>query len=58
MIVIELRIAEGDSQEWKYGIVNMTADDVHLRLDEAEVWASLRTSPRETWNFFSSPRLE
>ncbi len=59
MIVIELRPGEGDDPpEWKYGIVNMTADDVHLRLDEAEVWASLRTDPRETWSFFRSGRQE
>jgi len=58
MIVIELRLGEGDSPEWKYGIVNMTADEVHLRLDEVEVWVALRGAPRETWNFFRSRREE
>lgn len=58
MIVIELRLGEGDSQEWKYGIVNMTADEVHLRLDEVEIWVALKTDRRETWNFFMSRREE
>lgn len=40
MIVIELRLGERDSHEWKYGIVNMTADNVQLRLYEVEVWVA------------------
>jgi hypothetical protein len=58
LIVIELRSAKGSPPEWMYGIVNMTAADVHLRLDDAEVWVSLTTDPRETWNYLRTERAE
>jgi len=58
LIVIELRSANGSPPEWMYGIVNMTAADVHLRFDDTEVWVSLTTDPRETWNFLRTARDE
>jgi hypothetical protein len=58
LIVIELHSAQGSPPEWMFGIVNMTAADVHLRLDDAEVWVSLTTDPRETWNYLRTSRKE
>ncbi len=58
LIVIELRSAKDSPPEWMYGIVNMTAADVQLRLDDAEVLVSRLTDPRETWNYFTTAREE
>jgi hypothetical protein len=57
LIVIELR-AEGNAGAWQYGVVKMTDSDVHVRLDDAEVWSSRFAVPFETWFYFDTPRQD
>lgn len=56
LLVIELRGTELAASVWKYGVVKMTDADVHVRLDSKEVWVSLLTEPRETWEVFEEIR--
>jgi len=38
--------------------VKMTYAEVHIRLDNFEVWKSPVSEPLETWTYFSIPRPE
>lgn len=59
LIVIELHRTKGAAWEWKYAIVKMTIAEVHVRLDDVEVWKSIRNAPRDTWESFTKmPREE
>jgi hypothetical protein len=58
LIVVELRAEKGAEAAWYYGIVKMTYAEVHIRLDNFEVWKSPVSEPLETWTYFSIPRPE
>jgi hypothetical protein len=58
LIIIELRGNEESRREWHYGIVKMTSDEVHLRLDDSEIWSSPHAAPLETLCYFDIARNE
>jgi hypothetical protein len=57
-ILIELRGDKKSRREWHYGIAKMTADEVHVRLDDSEVWSSPHAAPLETMFYFDTARDE
>jgi hypothetical protein len=58
LILIELRGNKESGPEWYYGIVKMTSDEVHLRLDDSEIWSSPHAAPLETLCYFDIARDE
>ena len=58
LILIELRRDKEARREWYYGIVKMTADEVHVRLDDSEIWSSPHAAPLETMFYFDTARDE
>ncbi len=58
LIVIELRKDGETGARWDYGIVKMTYAEVHIRLDQGEIYSSPITEPLETWTYFQMPRKE
>ena len=58
LIVIELRRDKTSDPEWHYGIVKMTSSEVHIRLDQSEIYSSPISEPLETWTYFQLGREE
>lgn len=58
LIVIELCQEGNAGARWKYGIAKMTAADVHIRLDQKEIYSSPLSEPMQTWTYFQMPRRE
>jgi hypothetical protein len=56
LVLIELRQHGEDGLRWEYGIVKMTASDVHIQLDGAEVYSSPKSEPMRKWTFFRMAR--
>jgi hypothetical protein len=56
LVLIELRDEREKGPRWDYGIVKMTAAEVHIRLDGAEVYSSPITEPMRTWTYFQMPQ--
>ncbi len=57
LIVIELRTNRGQAI-WQFGVVKMTDSEVHIRLDESEVWSSPVAAPLDAWFYFDQPRQD
>jgi hypothetical protein len=58
LVVIESQATANAPAAWKFGIVKMTIAEVHVRLDQGEVWMSPRNGPRETWDSFAKMSRE
>lgn len=56
LILIELRGERGVAPKWHYGIAKVTYSEVHIRLDDKEIYSSLITAPKENWTFFATDR--
>jgi hypothetical protein len=56
LVLIELREEREKSPRWDYGVVKMTAAEVHIRLDSAEVYSSPISEPMRTWTYFQMPQ--
>lgn len=56
LILIELRGKKGAAPKWHYGIAKVTHSEVHIRLDDTEIFSSSLRAPRETWTFFTTDR--
>ena len=58
LIVIELQGQKEKGPQWEYGIVKMTYAEVHIRLDQREVYSSPISEPLVTWRYCQAPRQE
>jgi hypothetical protein len=56
LILIELRAERDAAPKWHYGIVKVTHAEIHIRLDDREIYSSPYTAPRETWIHFQARR--
>lgn len=56
LILIELRGQRGAAPKWHYGIAKVTYSEVHIRLDDKEIYSSRITAPKENWTFFATDR--
>jgi len=56
LILIELRGERGAAPKWHYGIAKVTYSEVHIRLDDTEIYSSSLRAPKETWTFFQTDR--
>jgi len=58
LVLIELREDREKNPVWEYGIVKMTAAEVHIRLDGAQVYSSPISEPMRTWTYFQMPQKQ
>jgi hypothetical protein len=58
LLLVELRSVAGMPKSWHYGIVRMTDGELHVRIDDNEVWNSPYQAPRITWTSVFLRRTE
>lgn len=56
LLVIELLKQGSSAPEWQYGLARMTTGELHVRLDNNEVWQALHNAPIERWAIVHEPR--
>jgi hypothetical protein len=56
LILIELRGEREATPKWHYGIAKVTYAEVHIRLDDTEIYSSPVAAPKETWTYFQTDR--